>query len=184
MQNKLLALLWGMALLLAGMAQADAAEKTILLIESYHADYPWDVSYKSGLQEVLQSKYTLKHFEMNTKRLPTSQHREMAELAWKKYQELKPDLVIIGDDAGLSHLGPRFAETTTPVVYLGINNNPRNYFTHAPDNITGILERPIFKRSILSIKSLLPRAKNVLVLFDTDVTSQIVRKEAFQDDDR
>ncbi len=44
-----------------------AQRETILVIESYHGEYPWDQSYKEGLREVLASKYDLVFFEMNTK---------------------------------------------------------------------------------------------------------------------
>lgn len=158
-------------------------EKTILVIESYHAEYPWDASYKSGLEEALVKKYKLVYFEMDTKRLPKDQHQKMADQAWEKYLSEKPVLVIIGDDAGLKMLGPKFAETSTPVVYLGINNNPRNYFSLLPTNITGVLERPLLKRSIADIQKILPDTKSVLVLFDSDITAQITKKEVFEDKD-
>ncbi|MBA4368238.1 MAG: sugar ABC transporter [Desulfobacterium sp.] len=159
------------------------AEKTIYAIESYHAEYPWDASYKSGLEESLGGKYKIVYFQMDTKRLPKNQHQRMAGLAWEKYLLEKPALVIIGDDAGLKLLGPKFAETSTPVVFLGINNNPRNYFTSWPTNITGVLERPLLKRSILNINKILPNTKRVLVLFDSDITAQITKKEVFNDQD-
>lgn len=159
------------------------AEKTIYVIQSYHAEYPWDASYKNGLEEKLGGKYKLVYFEMDTKRLPKDQHQKMADMAWEKYLSEKPVLVIIGDDAGLKMLGPKFGETSTPVVYLGINNNPRNYFTVLPTNITGVLERPLLKRSIANIQKILPDTKRVLVLFDSDITAQITKKEVFEDKD-
>ncbi|NQY94644.1 MAG: sugar ABC transporter, partial [Campylobacteraceae bacterium] len=105
-----------------------AQRENILVIESYHAQYPWDKSYKEGLREILASKYNLIFFEMNTKRIDKKHYEKMANLAWKKYKEVRPSLVILGDDNALKYLGYRFAKTNTKVVYLGINNNPRNYF--------------------------------------------------------
>ncbi len=171
------------ALVFLFFGSAPGAEKKIYVIESYHAEYPWDASYKKGLEETLGGKYKLSYFEMDTKRLPKDQHQKMADQAWEKYLAEKPELVVIGDDAGLKLLGPKFAETQTPVVYLGINNNPRNYFTALPPNITGVLERPLLRRSIADIKKIIPNTKNVLVLFDSDITSQITKKEVFEDKD-
>lgn len=159
------------------------AQKTILVVESYHAEYLWDASYTTALKDTLGADYKLEFFEMDTKRLPKDQHQKMADTAWEKYLSLKPDLVILGDDAALKFLAPRFAEKKTPVVYLGINNNPRSYLQKTADNFTGVLERPLLKRSIAFIKTLLPEAKKVLVLFDSNVTSQIVKKEVFEDKD-
>ena len=158
---------------------AFAEEQTILLIESYHADYAWDVSYKKGIQEVLGSAYRVETFQMDTKRLPPSEHQAKADEAWATYQRLKPVLVFLGDDAALKFLATRFAETTTPVIYLGINANLRSYLPAGAKNFTGVLERPLYARSIIILKELLPM-KNILVLFDTDRTSQIVLAEVFE----
>jgi len=158
---------------------AFAEDQTILLIESYQADYSWDVSYKKGIQDVLGSAYRLETVQMDTKRLPPEEHQSKADEAWAAYQRLNPSLVFLGDDAALKFLGPRFAETTTPVVYLGINANPRNYLPKGAKNITGVLERPLYVRSILELKQILP-LKKVLVLFDTDRTSEVILSEVFE----
>jgi ABC-type uncharacterized transport system substrate-binding protein len=159
-------------------SDALAASKKILLIQSYHNEYPWDASYKAGLKKGLGDGYDIESFELDTKRLPKDKVPEMVKKAWEKYESLKPDLVVLGDDAALKNLGPRFAETKTPFVYLGINNNPRKYFTTKPTNMSGVLERPLVKRSIIYLKEIYPTAKNILVMFDTDITAQITREES------
>jgi ABC-type uncharacterized transport system substrate-binding protein len=160
---------------------AAAEKKTVFVIESYHGEYAWDAGFKCGLEESLGTNYKLVYFEMDTKRLPADQFQKQADLAWAKYLALKPALVILADDAALKFMGPKFAEATLPVVFLGINNNPRNYFKEMPLNITGILERPLLMRSIANIQELLPKVKNILILFDNSLTSEIVRKEVFTD---
>lgn len=95
------------------------------------------------------------------------------------FQRLKPDLVVLADDAALMHLGPRLANTRTPGVYLGINANPRSYIPGATD-ITGVLERPLFKRDIATLTSILHgKFHKALVLFDTDMTSAVLKSELF-----
>ena len=155
------------------------AQKKVFVVESYHAGYAWDASYKKALQESLGTRYKLEFFEMDTKRLPKDQHQKMSDLAWKKYLELKPDLVVLGDDAALIHLVKRLADTKTPVVYLGINSNPRDHVPPTAENFTGVLERPLLKRSIAFLQALIPTAKKILVLFDDDVTAQVSKKEIF-----
>lgn len=163
-------------------ARALAAPRTvplILVICSYHAEYPWQASYRAGLEEVLGGKADLRYFDMDTKRLPERAHASSAERAWETFLALKPDLVVLGDDAALKHLGPRLARTATPCVYLGINANPRSY-THGASNITGILERPLFMRNIIFIREIIgDRFKKGLLLFDTDITSKVIREEQF-----
>lgn len=162
-------------------AAAQAAPPTILLIESYHADFEWDAGYRAALKARLEPAYKLVTFEMDTKRLPPERHTAMADQAWALYLKLKPALVIVGDDAALSLLVTRLAATTTPVVYLGINNNPRNYFDPAKvRNITGVLERPLVKRNVAQLRKILPQARRVLFLFDTSITSTVILNEAFQ----
>ncbi|WP_406609942.1 ABC transporter substrate-binding protein [Agarivorans sp. JK6] len=169
-------------LLLLAPAGALAKQK-ILVIESYHQEYAWDKSYIEGLESVLGEHYQLTYFQMDTKRLPVTRHRSRGELAWQRYLDVKPDLVILGDDNALKYLGSRFAKTLVPVVYLGINNNPRRYHVHQRHNITGVLERPLIKRSISSIKPLFPNDLNrMLILFDDGTTAKTVLQEMFGGD--
>lgn len=172
--------LWAVLMLMAVALPVRAADDTILVVESYNAEMQWDANYKEALQEALGKKYHLEYFQMDTKRLPREQHAAMADKAWALYLALHPVLVILGDDAALKLLAPRLGTTATPVVYLGINNNPREYFdARVVRNITGVLERPILKRNIALVSELVPHAKRALVLFDMDITSQVVRQETF-----
>jgi ABC-type uncharacterized transport system substrate-binding protein len=156
------------------------AQAKILVIESYHQSFAWDQSYIQGIEEVLNEHYQLSYFEMDTKRLPPAEHANRAELAWQHYLSIQPDLVILGDDNALKYLGRRFAETTVPVVYLGVNNNPRHYHVHQRFNITGVLERPLIKRSITIIQQISQlQLKRILVLSDNSTTSQYILSDVF-----
>ena len=153
------------------LLQVATAKEKILLIESYHSTYAWDASYIEGLELALDNEYELIKFEMNTKRLPKSEYQKMADLAYDKFMEVSPSLVILADDNALSYLGSKFFDTDTPVVYLGINNNPRNYGVVGRNNFTGVLERPLFKRSIANVQKL-QKLNKVLVLFDDGNTAK------------
>ncbi|NCD25666.1 MAG: sugar ABC transporter [Deltaproteobacteria bacterium] len=164
-------------------ACVDDGKKTILVIESYHAEYLWDAGYVRGLKSKLGEAFNLEFFYMDTKRLPKEEHQAMAAKALDTYHAVKPDLVIIGDDAALKFTGPRLARTSTPVVFLGINNNPRNYFMQWPRNFTGILERPLLAESIATMKAVMPDLRRVAVLFDTDLTARATHEELFVNQD-
>lgn len=153
----------------------------ILVIQSYSSDYPWDAGYIAALKDTIYEGNEILFFEMNTKNLPLSEHVKMAEKAYVEFLNVNPDIVVLGDDIALKLLGPQIVTWGIPVVYMGINNNPRNYFDKFPNNITGVLERPLFKRSLVFVKEFMPDAKKVLVLFDMDITSKIVKKEYFYD---
>jgi ABC-type uncharacterized transport system substrate-binding protein len=157
------------------------AKETILVIESYHANYPWDQSYSEGLRETLGSRYDLVFFEMDTKRLPKEQHEGMAQKAWEKIKATQPALVVLGDDSALKFLGPRLAGSDLPTVYLGINNDPKEYKMTGLPNVTGVLERPLMKPAIGHLKSIVkPTPRKLLVLFDNSITSQASVAEIFK----
>ncbi len=143
----------------------------ILIIESYHAEFQWDTEYKKGIVDNVLGKHDFSYFQLDTKRLPENEHANRVELAWQKYLTESPDIVVLGDGNALEYLGPRLKNTATPVVYLVINNNPRNYGLYSASNITGVLERPLLKRSIIYISKLFTKVNKELVLFDASTTS-------------
>lgn len=154
--------------------------KTILVIESYHSEHKWDASYLSGLKKNLPDHHIVE-FQMDTKRIPREQFQMKADAAWEQYRLIKPDLVVLGDDNAVKLMAAKFKRTDTPVVFLGVNSNPRALGVIGVKNITGVLERPLFKRSIVEIDSLFKeQLKRVLILFDSGTTSQVAIQEAFQ----
>ena len=158
---------------------AGAALPTILVVESYHDGFQWDHDYRQTLSEALNEKYRLEFFQMDTKRLPAEKHSVMASKALARIAELRPALVVLGDDAALRLVGPDLDQTGIPGVYLGINNNPRNYASKGFQHITGILERPHFKRGMQFIREIIPSTRKVLVVFDDNFTSDIIQRELF-----
>lgn len=166
--------------LLAASTHVAASDRTILVVESYDAGFAWDLDYKRALELRLQPAFKLVYFALDAKRKPVAEHADMADKAWAVFQKLKPDMVILGDDAALSLLALPLASTATPVVYLGVNNNPRTYFdSRTVTNITGVLERPLVKRNIAQMRKLLPQARRILFLLDTEMTSTVIFKEIF-----
>lgn len=166
--------------ILAAFSGSNGGSGTILLIQSYNEEYPWEISYRQEIEKNLGSKYKFEYFRMDTKRLSPEKHQERADLAWEKYRTVKPVLVFLGDDAALKYLGPRFSGTKTPVVYLGINNNPRAYIDiSTTTNITGVLERPMIMANFNVIRKIYNDAKNILILFDNDLTSKVMQQETF-----
>ena len=87
---------------------SEATAVDILIIESYHKRYAWDVEYKKGITENINGEHNFTYFQMDTKRLAKSKHMEMVEAAWQSYLLVKPDIVVLGDDNALKYLGPRF----------------------------------------------------------------------------
>lgn len=171
----------GIALAMVMSISAFAKDK-VLVIESYHSTFQWDMDYLQGLKDTIGKTHEVVTFQMDTKRVPKSDYQKMADLAWNKYQEIKPKLVFLGDDNALKYLGPKFEKTNTPVVFLGVNKSPLDYIKGGK-NVTGILERPLLKKSVPTIRSVFKESgkklKKVLILFDSGTTSQASVKQEF-----
>jgi len=176
-------LIGALVVLMGHTTALSATKKIVLIVNSYHAEHPWVQSYNIGLEYSLGSKYNLVSYYMDTKRKPATEFDQITKRTWEKYLALQPAAVVLGDDNALRLIGPKLINKSAQVVYLGINNNPRKYGLLGHSNITGVLERPLIKRSMLMMSYLLP-IKKALVIFDDSVTSQVVRREIFNNQNR
>lgn len=152
----------------------DAFAKKVLIIHSYHPEMPWAKNNVDSIINTFGPSYEVDVFYMDTKRKPASEFPELAEAAWERYLSFKPDLVMTGDDNALKFLGPKLAETDTPVIFFAVNNNPRFYFKNhkLPPNITGIIERIFVKHLARELPKIIGNLKNVLVMFDGSHSAQ------------
>ncbi len=156
------------------LGQVNDKQQSILVIHSWH-DILWDRLWEKALNDKLASRYRLVRYDLDAMRVSPEQLMSNADQAWAIYKKLKPSLVILGDDAALKMMGERFADKL-PVVYLGINNNPRNLIGNiVPQNITGVLERPLYERALRQIIKLLPEGSDkILFLNDSQQTGASV----------
>jgi len=160
---------------------ASAAQKKVLVIHSYHTGLPWVEQCNHGITSTLSGISELKYIYLDTKRIPGSKFQEKADAAMAVFRKFKPEVVMLGDDNALKLLGSRIAESGTPIVFFGINNNPRKYFGTIPDNVTGVLERvPLFPW-IRLLKEIIPSAEKALVLMDDSPTAQAIIDVTFGD---
>jgi ABC-type uncharacterized transport system substrate-binding protein len=156
-----------------------AMQKKILVIHSYEQELAWTKQCNRGITSVLGDEYSLEYVYLDTKSIPQTLFQGKVDMAMDAFHRFKPDLVMLGDDNALRLLGPQIADTGIPVVYFGINNNPRKYFTTLPGNVTGVMERiPLFPwvRYLLEI---VPNAKKVLVLADDSATAEAIIGSTF-----
>lgn len=150
----------------------------VLLIESYHSEYEWDKSYLQGMRETLIPSIELKIFQMDVKRVPPNQYEMRAKLAMREYVAFRPDIVVLGDDDAFQYMWPKLYDEPISVVFLGINTNPRKLLSNYSGNaeITGVLERPLFAKSIEELRRVVPDDNfKVRILFDSGATSRTAR---------
>lgn len=151
----------------------------IVFIHSYHTDYPWVKEYRGGFMDTI-ADHSILEYEMDTKRQPTIDFDKIAKQALAFIDMKKPKLVVLADDNALKLLGPTLVEQEVPLVFLGINANPRHYI-RLNKNVSGTLERPLLKRSILMLHDLFPEMKKLKVLMDSNPTSYAILETSFDD---
>ncbi|MDC7715616.1 ABC transporter substrate binding protein [Vogesella sp. DC21W] len=166
-------------LCLAFLFACAQAAPTVMLVDSYHAGYAWSQAWRGALVRTLGSSVQFVYAELDSKRLPRDQLEPRAAQILAQIQRQQPQLVLVADDAALRFVGTRLAGTRTPVVYLGINQNPRHYLQDHAANVTGVLERPLIRRNINLMRQLVPGMQRVLLLFDNDLTSEVIQEELF-----
>lgn len=164
--------------LLAFAIAAEARQK-ILVIQSYHPTLSWTKQCDKAIVDTLEKSYDIKFYHIDTKRIDSLQIQRNVNEAHSLFLQYSPDVVMLGDDNALRLLGKYILNYGTPLVYFGINNNPRNYFNELPENFTGVLERtPIFPAARV-FRSLLPESKKVLFLFDKSQTTRSIISVTF-----
>lgn len=145
----------------------------ILLLHSYHSDYPWVNAITRGVREVLSGEdIDLKIFYMDTKRRTSIDWKEKAgQMARDTISEWKPAIVIAADDNAQKFVTRRYAGLKSPLfIFCGVNEDPTKYGLPA-SNVTGLVERPYFRQSIDLALKLLPRLRTVAVISDKSPTS-------------
>lgn len=168
------------ALLFPLLGVSAAGQKKVLLIHSYNEDLAWTRQLDKGVLAVLPDDVELRKAYLDTKRIPKSQFADKAREALDIFGTYDPDVVMLGDDNALRLLGPPIAETGKPVVYFGINNNPRQYFETLPPNVVGVLERiPLF-HWVRVLMRIVPDARSLLVLMDDSPTAEAIYASAFK----
>ena len=152
----------------------------ILVISSYHQTNLWDQSYSAGLQQYLKGEHHISHLYLDTKRQPHQDPERLVSQGMAAYQARKPALVVLGDDNAISALARPIAALGTPVVFLGMNENPRPKGLVGHPKITGVLERPLLKRNINEMSQLMGGLDKALVLFDSSNVSLTAIEDEFK----
>ncbi|MCP4713637.1 MAG: hypothetical protein GY868_00855 [Deltaproteobacteria bacterium] len=165
-------LLYVVCLTAATAAAADAGDKRILLVHSYHAEYAWVDDITCGVRKAFADQpVVLDIVYMDTKR-NTSLEWKLA--AGKRVRDIieasQPDAVIAADDNAQIYVTRHYLNKRPWFVFCGVNAEPAEYGFPA-SNITGIIERPHFVQSLKLLKQIFPQAKKIAVISDIGPTS-------------
>jgi hypothetical protein len=146
----------------------DPKKENILVLHSWH-DILWDRLWGKGIDNTLGDDYNLIRYDFDALRQDDTELKRRATTSFELAEKYNVAGVIFGDDKTLNYAGPLFEGTKYPGVYLGINFSPRKYLNHSKaSNITGLLERPLYKTAIKKLFKIFPTTPNkVLLLSDT-----------------
>ncbi|MCB2388551.1 ABC transporter substrate binding protein [Thalassolituus alkanivorans] len=172
--------------------QADSQRATflpqpdILIIHSYHLQFPWtrllNDKLLSNLEPLLPGEQI--HVEFMDERRYSDNPQVRAELLRLydlKYAEQPPDVVVVSDDAALNLV--LNAELpwlkNTPLVFLGINVPEGHDLSRHPQH-TGVLEGMAIEENIEFIRTLLPATREILLIADRSGLGALMGNEARQ----
>jgi ABC-type uncharacterized transport system substrate-binding protein len=148
-------------------------EQKVLLIFSYHEEYPWVIEETRGTEELFKAKrLKIEKIYLDTKRNTSAEwKKQIAEDAVNKINDFQPDVVIVFDDNACELVAKRYIGETLPIVFCGMNGEPEDYGFPA-QNITGVIERSRLVETIGLVKSLAPDSRKGAIITDNSPSSQ------------
>ncbi|MGH1441600.1 MAG: ABC transporter substrate-binding protein [Cellvibrionaceae bacterium] len=182
-----------------------AAPHKIAIVSSYHPEFLWTSETNEGVFKALREdgysisneqeqsfikdnfletkELILRKWWMDSKRkssLPEIQ-KEVTRIIGD-LEQFKPSIVMTGDDNATNYLGNYYIDSSTPLVFWGVNGSPMKYglldsLSKPGRNITGVYQADYLKESVLFLKELLPQVKSLTILSDDSVSSRAKLKK-------
>jgi ABC-type uncharacterized transport system substrate-binding protein len=165
-------LFFGLSLL----ASLALAQKKVLIVQSYHAEYDWTAGVSNAIISILD-RAGIEHrtFYMDTKRRSGREWKEESgRVAEKEMLAYKPDVVIAVDDDPQQYLVKKYAGNENfQFVFCGMNGEMETY-GYPAKNITGILERTYVDQSVKLLSQIAPSIKKAAFIADDSSTASLV----------
>ena len=107
----------------------------------------------------------IKQFDMDVIRNPSNESKEnAANTARAMIEEYKPDMIYATDDAAQELVAVEYINTNIPIVFSGVNEDPKKYGYDKAKNVAGVLERVHFVSAIDFARILYPEIKKIGVV--------------------
>ena len=157
--------------------QADASEKRVLLISSYHPAFPTFFQQIDGLNSVFKPAGVLLDVEfMDSKRFYSPENiASFHNLLKLKLMGLDPyDIVVTADDNALKFVLEFHEEffPNIPVVFLGVNNQELARSMNSNDLVTGIIEAVSMHETLQLAFDMFPKIENIYAIVDASPSGQ------------
>ena len=168
-------------------------EPTVLLLNSYHPQYPWTAKLTDGMVGALIKIVPDEniHIEyMDSRRFSAGKayKEKLLKLLEYKYKFYEPDIIITSDDFAYNFMLENRQDIfpNIPIVFCGVNVFDASVLAEKKQ-ITGILEGMEIEGNLKLIKQIQPNVDRVILLGDTtgfglDMTSEARKlKSSWQD---
>ncbi len=154
----------------------------ILVLHSYHKNFPWTDGMDMSIMSVLQSQLPdceVRTEYMDTKHVvPESVFPLLHALYKKKFENKKFDVLIVTDDNALNFIAAHGKDlfTGVPVVFCGVNRYPGKVLS-VQKNITGVVEDYDLKSTINAALQIHKTTRNIAVINDTVYSAKLHMKK-------
>ncbi|MEW8049434.1 MAG: PAS domain S-box protein [Candidatus Thiodiazotropha sp.] len=168
-----------MLILFCGVSAGEASisDKRILLLYSYHPGFPTSPRILSGIRDLFHLESPLIDIEyMDSKRLYNKKSLDYFHQQFSnKLANREPyDLVITADDNALDYMLDLGASlfVGVPKVFLGVNDIRKAMKLEERADVTGVVEVPSFRETIVMAKAIFPQRKIAYILVDGTTSGQ------------
>ncbi|MDG5790102.1 ABC transporter substrate binding protein [Evansella sp. AB-P1] len=148
-------------------------------VMSYHTPWEWTETQLQGFQDALGDDIQVEYeiFEMDTKNFSTEEEKKAkGDEAIALIEASDPDLLFVSDDDAVEFVALHFVNTSLPIVFSAVNEEPEFYGFENASNVTGVLEVEHFIENVNLLKDLVPDVDTIAVIFDDDPMWGIVRE--------
>ncbi len=163
-------------------ASLSAQDKRILILHSYHQEYPWTNAENKGFTQTLRINQSTTNFVFSTEYLDTKRvsfnlkyQMFFYQYLKQKYDQYPIDLIFCSDDNALSFLLEYAADLfgQIPVVFCGVNNlavqtklDRRKY--------TGVFEMKEIIPNLKLLNNMFPQSDYILLIGDDSITHKAI----------
>lgn len=163
----------------------------ILIINSYHQDYPWTLGQNKAFKKHIKKQLPYANIKFTTENLNTKQvaptekyHQSFINYFYVKYQQNLPDLIYVTDDNAtnfvIEHISDIHHYVNVPIVFSGVNNLQLFERYTKPSNITGVFEFKNLESNVALLKQLNVQFNSVLWIGDGGTSDSEIAKQSKQ----
>ncbi len=167
---------------------ANKDQLNVLIINSYHQDYPWTLGQNKAFKKQIKKhlpNYNI-HFtteSLNTKQVAVTEkyHQSFINYFHVKYQQNLPDLIYVTDDNAtnfvIEHISDIHHYANIPIIFSGVNNL-QLFEQYKASNITGVFEFKNLESNVDLLKQLNFQFNTVLWVGDGGSSDSEIIKQS------